>query len=50
MITSHAFAQVKQLLVDDPTNSEYADMEKELNEVICLRLFSPHSSSLDICF
>ncbi|XP_048335035.1 uncharacterized protein LOC107425340 isoform X2 [Ziziphus jujuba] len=28
--------QVKQLLVDDPTNSEYADMEKELNEVIAL--------------
>ncbi|KAJ8767897.1 hypothetical protein K2173_020837 [Erythroxylum novogranatense] len=26
--------QVRQLLVDEPTNSEYADMEKELIEVI----------------
>lgn len=26
--------QVRQLLVDDPGNSEYADMEKELTEVI----------------
>ncbi|KAF3439312.1 hypothetical protein FNV43_RR17589 [Rhamnella rubrinervis] len=28
--------QVKQLLADDPSNSEYADMERELNEVIAL--------------
>lgn len=28
--------QVRQLLVDDPGNSEYADMEKELAEVIAL--------------
>ncbi|XP_062094850.1 uncharacterized protein LOC133800794 isoform X2 [Humulus lupulus] len=28
--------QVKQLLADDPGNSEYADMERELNEVIAL--------------
>ncbi|EEF34530.1 survival motor neuron protein, putative [Ricinus communis] len=26
--------QVRELLVDDPYNSEYADMEKELKEVI----------------
>ncbi|KAK9287365.1 hypothetical protein L1049_015782 [Liquidambar formosana] len=28
--------QVRKLLVDDPGNSEYADMEKELEEVIAL--------------
>ncbi|XP_030539240.1 survival of motor neuron-related-splicing factor 30 [Rhodamnia argentea] len=28
--------QVRQLLVDDPGNSEYADMQKELEEVIAL--------------
>ncbi|XP_048231785.1 survival of motor neuron-related-splicing factor 30 isoform X1 [Ricinus communis] len=28
--------QVRELLVDDPYNSEYADMEKELKEVIAL--------------
>nr|XP_028949998.1 survival of motor neuron-related-splicing factor 30-like [Malus domestica] len=28
--------QVKELLADDPANSEYADMERELNEVIAL--------------
>ncbi|KAJ4717624.1 survival of motor neuron-related-splicing factor 30-like [Melia azedarach] len=28
--------QVRQLLVDDPGNTEYADMEKELTEVIAL--------------
>ncbi|RZC53493.1 hypothetical protein C5167_012344 [Papaver somniferum] len=28
--------QVRELLVDDPGNSEYADMEKELQEVIAL--------------
>ncbi|KAJ6342973.1 hypothetical protein OIU78_010817 [Salix suchowensis] len=28
--------QVRQLLVDDPGNSEYVDMEKELMEVIAL--------------
>ncbi|KAK2661468.1 hypothetical protein Ddye_000042 [Dipteronia dyeriana] len=28
--------QVRQLLVDDPGNAEYADMEKELTEVIAL--------------
>lgn len=31
--------QVKKLLADDPGNSEYADMEKELEEVILLSLF-----------
>lgn len=42
MITSHTFSQVKQLLVDDPTTSEYADMERELNEVIFVwRHFPP---------
>ncbi|CAN6584664.1 unnamed protein product [Malus baccata var. baccata] len=28
--------QVKELLADDPANSEYVDMERELNEVIAL--------------
>lgn len=28
--------QVKQLLADDPGNAEYADMERELTEVIAL--------------
>ncbi|KAJ9159103.1 hypothetical protein P3X46_024631 [Hevea brasiliensis] len=28
--------KVRQILADDPYNSEYADMEKELNEVIAL--------------
>lgn len=33
--------QVRQLLVDDPGNSEYVDMERELKEVLfCLWLFS----------
>jgi hypothetical protein len=31
--------QVKKLLADDPGNSEYADMEKELEEVITHALF-----------
>lgn len=26
--------QVRQLLVDDPGNSEYVDMERELKEVV----------------
>lgn len=30
---SPLIGQVRQLLVDDPGNSEYADMEKELTEV-----------------
>lgn len=29
--------QVRKLLDDDPANSEYADMEKELAEVIFLQ-------------
>lgn len=28
--------QVRKLLADDPGNSEYADMEKELEEVSCI--------------
>ncbi|KAJ0078216.1 hypothetical protein Patl1_36680 [Pistacia atlantica] len=32
--------QVRQLLVDDPGNSEYADMEKELTEVISFVILS----------
>lgn len=31
--------QVRKLLDDDPGNSEYADMEKELVEVILVLLF-----------
>ena len=40
MISSPPVNQVKQLLADDPGNSEYADMERELNEVILFRTFS----------
>lgn len=32
--SSHTCDQVRQLLAEDPDNSEYVDMEKELNEVI----------------
>lgn len=32
--------QVRQLLADNPDNSEYADMEKELNEVILTCFYS----------
>ncbi|XP_044462575.1 survival of motor neuron-related-splicing factor 30-like isoform X1 [Mangifera indica] len=39
--------QVRQLLVDDPGNSEYADMEKELTEVVlCVVMSSMLSSHL----
>lgn len=31
--------QIKDLLADDPGNSEYADMERELNEVFFLVCF-----------
>ena len=33
--------QVRKLLVDDPGNSEYVDMEKELEEVIFIHISSP---------
>ena len=34
--------QVRKLLVDDPGNSEYVDMEKELEEVIFIHICSSH--------
>lgn len=34
--------QVRKLLDDDPGNSEYADMEKELAEVIFFQISPPH--------
>ena len=34
--------QVRKLLVDDPGNSEYMDMEKELEEVIFIHICSSH--------
>lgn len=37
MTSSLSMDQVRKLLDDDPRNSEYADMEKELAEVIFLQ-------------
>jgi len=42
--------QVRKLLADDPGNSEYADMEKELEEVrVYLNLFVGYSSNIRDC-
>ena len=39
--------QVRKLLADDPGNSEYADMEKELEEVrVYLNLLVGYSSNI----
>jgi hypothetical protein len=56
MTSASPVEQVRQLLVDDPGNSEYVDMERELKEVVLvLWLYSfgfsfsiPYKICLDI--
>lgn len=38
--------EVSKLLTDDPGNSEYADMEKELEEVSCIAALVVNPNSL----